>query len=150
MITVLVTGIRSSMEISYSSYPMDVLRSSPYFSAIARISSRITPSSFFLSARIAFNSSIFAIRSAYSVSIFSLSRPVSARRRISTIACACASDNAKRSIKRSFASCAFLLERMMLITSSILSSAISNPFKIWALSSALFKSYLVRLVTTSS
>ena len=150
VMTVLVTGIKSSMEISYSSNPMDVLLSSPYLSAIRRISSRMTPSSFFLSARIAFNSVMRSINSAYSFSSFSRSRPVSARRRISTIACACTSVSEKRSIKRSFASWVFLLLRIMLITSSILSSAVNNPCKIWARSSALFRSYFVLLVTTSS
>ena len=40
--------------------------------------------------------------------------------------------------------------RMILITSSMLSRAISRPSKMCARSSALFSSYLVRLVTTSS
>ena len=148
--TVFVTGIRSSMEMSYSSKPMDVLLSSPYLSAISRISVRITPSSFFLSAKIARSSAMRSISSAYSASSFSRSRPVSARRRISTIACDCASLKEKRSIKRDFASCVFWLLLMMLMTSSILSSAISKPSKMWARSSALFNSYLVLLVTTSS
>ena len=137
------------MEISYSSNPMEVLRSSPYFSAIKRISSRITPRSFFSSARIAFNSAIRSINSAYSTSIFSRSRPVSARRRISTIACAWTSVRENLSIKRFFASGVFALLRIILITSSILSSAISKPSRMWARSSALFKSYFVLLVTTS-
>ena len=137
------------MEISYSSNPIDVLLSSPYFSAMRRISSRMTPSSFFSSARIAFNSVIRSIRSAYSPSIFSRSKPVSARRRISTIACACTSVRAKRSIRRVFASGVLALLRIMLMTSSILSNATNNPSKIWARSSALFRSYFVLLVTTS-
>ena len=127
VITVLVTGIRSSMEMSYSSNPIDVLLSSPYLSAIRRISSLITPRSFFSSARIAFNSAILANNSLYSFSIFSRSRPVSARRRISTIACACASLSPKRFINFSFASGVVLLPRIMEITSSIWSKAISKP-----------------------
>ena len=143
-------GIRSSMDISNSSKPIAVLRSSPYLSKITRISSRITPSSFFSSARMAFNSSIFAINSLYSFSSFSRSRPVRARRRMSTIAWDWASLKPNRSINCCFAIWTFSEPRMMRITSSIWSNAISKPCKIWARSSALFKSYLVRRVTTSS
>ncbi len=149
-ITVSSSGIRSSSVKSSSSYPIEVLRSSPYFSAISSISLRITPSKSFSSARIALNSAIFCINSACSCSIFSRSKPVNARRRISIIACACTSSRPKRSIRRSFASAPFFELRIILITSSILSKAISNPLKIWARSSALFKSYRVRRVTTSS
>ena len=140
------------MEISYSSYPMDVLRSSPYLSAIARISSRITPSSFFLSARIAFNScdtlpsdlhtrsraSRVPDRSAHADAYLRSPVPVHRIRR--------------ETLHQTglLLPASFWLPRMMLITSSILSSAISKPCKIWARSSALFNSYLVRLVTTSS
>ena len=149
VMTLFVSGIRSSMEISNSSYPICVLLSSPYLSAIARISVRITVRSFFSSARMAFNSEIKAIKSLYSFSSFSLSRPVRAFSRISTIACDCASDNPNLSINAFLASCVVLLLRIIEITSSILSKAIINPCKIWALSSALFKSYFVRLVITS-
>ena len=138
------------MEISYSSNPIDVLLSSPYLSEITMISLRITPNNFLRSARIAFNSAIKVINWLYSASNLLRSKPVNARRRISTIACACASERAKRSIKRDLASCTFSLLRIMLITSSILSNAISKPSKIWARSSALFSSYFVLLVTTSS
>ena len=150
VMTVLVTGIRSSMEISYWSYPIEVLLSSPYFAEISRISLRITPRSSFSSASIAFNSAIFAISSLYSASSFSRSKPVSARRRISTIACDCGSVSPKRSINFAFASCVVRLARIMEITSSMLSKAISKPCKMWARSSALFSSYWVLLVTTSS
>ena len=149
VIMVLVSGIRSSMDISNSSYPICVFRSSPYFSAMARISVRITVRSFFSSASMDFSSVISAINSLYSFSSFSLSRPVRAFRRISTIACACASDNSNRSIRAVFASGVVRLPLMIAITSSILSSAIIKPCKICARSSALFKSYFVRLVITS-
>ena len=130
VITTFCSGIRSSIEISNSSKPIDVLLSSPYLSRITIISSLITPRSNFLSARIAFNSPIRFISSAYSASSFSRSRPVSVRRRISTIACACASDSSKRLINSAFAICTVLEPRIIVITSSILSSAINNPCKI--------------------
>ena len=148
-ITVFVLGIMSSIDISYSSNPIEDLLSSPYLSEIIIISSLITPSNFFSSAKIALNSVIFAIRSAYSPSIFSRSSPVSARSRISTIAWACTLVSPKRSSRRSFASFVVRLLRIMEITSSMLSRAIINPSKICARSSALFRSYFVRLVTTS-
>ena len=150
VITTSSLGIRSSVEMSYSSNPMAVLLSSPYFSEITRISFLITPSNNFLSARIALYSAIFFSSSAYSVSSFSLSRPVRALRRISTIAWDCASLKLKRLINSAFAICTVLDPRMILITSSMLSRAISRPSKMCARSSALFSSYLVRLVTTSS
>lgn len=100
-----------------------------------------TPNSSFLSAKIAFNSPIRFINSAYSVSNFSRSKPVRARSLMSTIACACTSVSSNASIKPSFAICVFFEPRIMRITSSMLSRAISNPCKIWARSSALFNSY---------
>ena len=130
VITLLVTGINSSIEMSYSSKPIEVIRSSPYLSAITMISSRITPSKSLLSAKIAFNSLIRFISSAYSASNFSLSKPVRAFRRISTMACACASDKPKRSIKLTFASAVVRLPRIIAITSSILSKAMIKPCKI--------------------
>ena len=150
MITVFSRGIMSSMEISKASKPIEVLLSSPYLSEISSISSRITRRRRFLSSRIAFNLRIFSINSAYSVSSFSLSRPVSARRRISTIAWACTSVSSKRSISSCLAIWTLLEPRMIRITSSILSRAFRSPSKIWALSCALFRSYWVLLVTTSS
>ena len=143
-------GIRSSMEMSYSSNPMEVLLSSPYFSEMTRISFRITPRRSFLSARIALYSAIFFMSSSYSASSFSLSSPVRALKRMSTIACACASLRLNSFMRDSFAICTVLEPRMIVITRSILSRAISKPSKIWARSSALFRSYLVLLVTTSS
>ena len=86
VITVLETGIKSSIEISYSSNPIDVLLSSPYLSEITMISLRITPNNFLRSARIAFNSAINVINWLYSASSLLRSKPVNARRRISTIA----------------------------------------------------------------
>ena len=134
---------------SNSSNPMEVLLSSPYLSEISMISSRITPRSFFSSARMALNSSIFASSSLNSFSSFSRSRPVRARRRISTIAWDWTSLKPKRSMSSAFAIWTFCELRIIRITSSILSRAISKPCKIWARSSALFKSYWVLLVTTS-
>ena len=150
VITTSSLGMRSSVEMSYTSNPICVRLSSPYFSLIARISSLMTPRSRFLSAKIAFNSPIRFISSSNSFSSFSLSSPVRARRRMSTIACACASESWKRSINSVFASCTVWEPRMILMTSSILSRAMSSPCKIWARSSALFNSYWVLLVMTSS
>ena len=143
-------GIKSSIEISKASNPIEVLLSSPYFSAIKVISSFMTPKSSFLSARIAFNSLIFSISSLNSFSSFSRSKPVRALRRISTIAWDCTSLSPNLSIKPSLAICVVFDARIMRITSSILSRAISNPCNICALSSALFSSYWVLRVTTSS
>ena len=139
-ITVLSSGIRSSMLISDSSYPMDVLLSSPYLSEIAIISLRMTIRSFFSSAKISFNSSILALSAANSCSIFSLSKPVSALRRISTIACACASERPKRSMSLALAAATFSELLIMLMTSSILSRAIIKPSKMCARASALLSS----------
>jgi len=150
VITTFSLGIKSSIEMSYSSNPIAVLLSSPYLSRITIISSLITPNNNFLSARIAFNSPMRFISSAYSVSNFSLSRPVNARNLISTIACACTSVKSNAAIKPSLAICVVLEPLIILITSSMLSRAINNPCKIWARSSALFNSYFVLLVTTSS
>ena len=117
--TISSSGIRSSADMSYSSKPMPVLRSSPYLSEMSMISSRITPRSFFSSARMAFNSAIFSCNSLYSFSSFSRSRPVSALRRISTIAWACGSVRSKRSINRALAAATLAELRMIWITSSI-------------------------------
>ena len=144
------SGIRSSIERSYSSYPIEVLLSSPYLSAISDISVLITVRSLFLSASIALYSSIFFCNSASSVSILLLSNPVSALNRISTIACDCASVRLNSCIRLSFAACTFAEPLIIDITLSILSRAMINPSNMCALSSALFKSYLVLLVTTSS
>jgi len=148
--TVFSLGIISSIEISNASNPIAVLLSSPYFSEIARISSRITRRSVFLSARIAFSLRIFSINSAYSASSFSLSKPVRARRRMSTIACAWTSVSSNLSINSCLATWTLLDPRMIRITSSILSRAFSRPSNICARSCALFRSYFVLLVTTSS
>ena len=142
-------GIKSSADISNSSNPIEVLLSSPYLSEITWISSLITPRSFFSSARIAFNSAILTSSSLYSFSSLSRSRPVRALRRMSTMAWDWASLRPKRSIKCCFASWTVWEPRMIRITSSMLSKAISKPSKMWARSSALFRSYLVLLVTTS-
>ena len=117
-ITVSSSEIRSSTDIS-SSKPIFVRLSSPYFSEITRISFLITPNNLFSSARIARNSAILASSSLYSFSSFSRSRPVRARRRMSTIACACGSVSSKHSMRTRFASATFAEPRMILITSSI-------------------------------
>ena len=144
------SGIRSSIERSYSSYPIEVLLSSPYLSAIRDISVFITVRSLFLSASIALYSSIFFCKSASSASILLLSKPVRALRRISTIACDCASVRLNSFIRLSLAACTVEDPLMIDITLSILSRAIINPSNMCALSSALLRSYLVLLVTTSS
>ena len=149
-ITTFSSGIKSSSTISYSSTPITERLSSPYLSAISWISVLITPSKSFSSARIAFNSAISLTRSACSFSSFSLSKPVRARSLISTIAWACASEKPNLSINPSFAAWVLALARIIEITSSIKSSALRRPCKMWSLSSALLRSYLVLLVTTSS
>ena len=121
------SGIRSSIEISYSSNPIDVLLSSPYLSAIIDISVLITVRSLFLSARIALYSSIFFCNSASSASILLLSRPVRARSLISTIACDCASVRLNSFIRLSLAVWTFSEPLIIEITLSILSSAIIKP-----------------------
>ena len=142
-------GIKSSMFRSSTSNPMDVLLSSPYFSDMVIISFRMTPSKSFSSARIARSSLIFSINSLYSFSNFSRSKPVRVRSLISTMAWDWASVSWNRSINPAFASWVLSEPRIILITSSMWSKAINNPSKIWALSSALFSSYFVLLVTTS-
>ena len=149
-ITVFSFGIKSSMDKSYSSKPIDVLLSSPYFSAINKISCLITRSRRFLSPKIALSSRILFTSSSYSPCRRARSSPVNARRRMSTIAWAWTSVSPNAVINPSLASCVFLLARIIRITSSIFSSAFKSPSKMWALSCALFKSYLVLLVTTSS
>ena len=132
--------IRSSISKSPASCSMRLLRSSPNFSAMIFISSLMTVRSFLGSARIPFSSAILSIRSWCSFSSFSLSRPVRARRRMSTIACAWTSSRPNLSVRRAFAVCTLGLSRMILTTSSMLSSAMSRPCKIWSLSSALLRS----------
>ena len=66
---------------------------------------------------------------------------------MSNIAWACISERPNLSINLSFASS--YEERIMFITSSILSNAIFKPSKIWALANALSKSNLVLLKITS-
>ena len=112
-------GINASSLKSSISISIEVLLSSPYLSRMRRISSRITPKRTFSSAKMASNSAIFFSSSSYSFWSFSLSKPVSARRRISTIACACAWENSKRLIKLSLASATFLEARIISITSSM-------------------------------
>ena len=150
MIIVFCLVTRSSIDISYSSYPIDVLLSSPYLLRISMISSLMTSSNTLRSESILLNSAIFFWSSAYSLSIFSLSSPVRARSLISTIACACASLSENLPASFSLASAVLFDERIIDITSSILSRAINKPSKICALSSALLSSYFVRRVTTSS
>ena len=115
--------ISSSSVISSEYAVMDVLLSSPYLSAIAASSVLITPRSLFSSASISLYSAIFAISSLYSFSIFSLSRPVRARSLISTIAPACASESPNLSISFALASPTFFEFLMIVMTSSMLSSA---------------------------
>ena len=129
-ITTFSSGIISSIEISSSSKPILVLLSSPNFSAIVVISSLITPRRIFLSPRIAFNSPISLTSSLCCSSIFSDSKPVRVFSLISTIAWDCASDKPNLSINFSLASGVLAELRIMLITSSILSRAISRPCKI--------------------
>ena len=92
VMTVGSSGIISSAEISNRSNPICVLLSSPYLSEISISSFLITRRSSCLSERIMRRRAIVSCRVLYSPSILLLSKPVRARRRISTIACACASE----------------------------------------------------------
>ena len=62
-------------------------------------------------------------RPASSSSIWSRDRPVRRRRRISRMAVVCSTENPKRSMRRWEASASVRLERMMWMTSSMLSRA---------------------------
>ena len=90
---------------------------------------------------------ISCINSLYSFSIFSLCNPDSVFNLISRIDCACISDKPNLFINLSLASS--YDERIISITSSILSSAIFNPSKMCALANALSKSNCVLLNITS-
>ena len=121
--------IRSSSSIS-SSCIKPVLLSSLYLSSTTRISSFISASNFFSSASIPSKYSIFASSSLYSDSSLSLSKPVRALRRISTIASACASESPNLFISSSFAIFTFSLPLIIFMISSMLSRAISKPSNI--------------------
>ena len=91
--------------------------------------------------KISLKCAINFINSLYSSSIFSLCNPESVFNLISNIAWACISERPNLSINLSFASS--YDERIILITSSILSKAIFKPSNIWALANALSKSNCV-------
>ena len=143
------SSIRSSMLISPSAATIFVLRSSPYFSLISRVSSTIICIRISSFAKISRKRAIWAITSLYSSRILSRSRPVKRCKRISRMAFDCKSLNPKRVIKPSLASSGFFEPRMSAITSSKWSRAISKPSKICARSSALRKSYWVLRTITS-
>ena len=88
-------------------------------------------------------------KAASSSSSFSISSPVSRASRMSRIALACRSDSSKFSCKRPDAISASREPRMILITSSILLTAILRPSRMCARSSAFFRSKVVRRTTTT-
>ena len=85
----------------------------------------------------------------YSSLNLSCSNPVNCLNLISTIAFAWTSDKSYSFIKFFLASSALEDFFIISITLSILSDATINPSRIWALSSAFFKSYFVLRTTTS-
>ena len=138
------------MLISALAFLISVLRSSPKSSFNLSASSLIIPYIFESSDKIPVNSSINSISSLYSWLILSLSSPVSLCNLISRIAFAWISENLNFAINSVRATFASFEARIILITSSILSSAILNPSKIWALFLAFFNSNSVLLVITSN
>ena len=143
------SGIKSSIRISFAEYSIIDLLSSPYLSLITAISSLMICILTGSLSKISFKFVINFIISSYSPLNLSCSRPVNCLNRISTIALDWISDKLKRVIKFSLASSAFFDALMILITSSMLSDAIISPSKICALSSAFLNSYFVLLTTTS-
>ena len=130
-------------------YSITDRRSSPYFCFTSSNSSLMMAilRSFF--SRISFKSAIVVTRASYSDRSLSCSKPVSWRKRISTIALACNSLSLKVSISFCRASSALSEARISRITSSILSDAIMRPSSMWARSSAFFSSNWVLRTTTS-
>lgn len=133
-----------------SAFSMVVRRSSANSSAISCNSLRMTAKSFFSLCRMPSKRSMSFRMSSYSLRRAMISRFVSRCRRMSKIACACASDSSKRSIRRAFASFGFFEERISAMTSSRLSTAIISPCKMCARAFACFRSYSVRRVMTFS
>lgn len=99
-----------------SAFSMVVRRSSANSSAISCNSLRMTASSFFSLCRMPSKRSMSFRVSSYSLRRAMISRFVSRCRRMSKIACACASDSSKRSIRRAFASFGFFEERISAMT----------------------------------
>ena len=87
--------------------------------------------------------------SSYSAWSLSFSRPVSWRRRISTMAAAWISVNPKLLTSRALASSTLWDSRMVWMTSSMMSMALSRPSRMWARLRALSSSKRVRRTTTS-
>ena len=143
------SGIMSSMLNSPPENSITDLLSSPCFSFISRSSSFMIVILLSLSFKISFRSFISSTKLSYSSLNLSCSRPVSCLNLISTIAFDWISDNLNSVIKFFLASSALEDFLIISITLSILSDAIIRPSRIWALSSAFFRSNLVRLTTTS-
>ncbi len=143
-------GIKSSSR--KSSKPVAttlVRRSSPNFSFKARISSLITFKIFAGLFKSKVNSAIIFFFSASSFSIFSRSRLAKVCNFISKIASVCNSENLKFFIKFAFASERSLDFLIVEITLSMIDSALDNPIKICARSSAFRKSCWARRRTIS-
>ena len=143
-------GIKSSWENLPTPWAKIWVRlSSPKFSLIFPKSSLIIFLIFASEDKISFNSFISFLVSFNSSSTFSLSRLASCCNFISNIASACLSDNLNFLIKFFLASSLSLDFLIVLIMASIFSKAITSPFNIWALASALSKSNCDLLLITS-
>ena len=122
-------------------------RGSSYFSFIASNSSFTTRRISFSSAKIASSFLISSCSSFNSSSILSRSKHCSLLSCIAKIAAACISDSPNLAIN--LLSASSYASRMVLITSSILSSAIFKPSRMCALSRAFLSSNSVRLRITT-
>ncbi len=131
-------GMRSSRSSSTCEALICVLRSLLYFCLSSESSDLIIPYFFSSLSMIDIYSAISRISSAYSSSTFCLSSPVSFCRRMSRIAFACISSSPKLAIKPDLASSTVLEARMREMTASRWSSAIFRPRSMWARSSAFF------------
>ena len=124
-------------------------RSSPYFLLIAASSSEMISILRSRLSRIPLSSSMVTRKAASSSSSFSISSPVSRASRMSRIALACRSDSSKDSRNRSDAISASREPLIILITSSMLSTATLRPSRMCARSSAFLRSKVVRRTTTA-
>ena len=149
VITTFSSGIISSILNSPPANSITDLLSSPCFSLISMSSSFIIDILLSLLSRMSFKSFISSNNSACSFLNLSCSKPVNCLNLISTIALAWTSESENSFIRFSLALSALDDDLIISITLSILSEAIINPSKIWALSSAFLRSYLVLLTTTS-
>ena len=138
-----------SASASFSSNTRVDLRGVLYFFLISRISSLTTSSCNFWLPTIAVSflmSSLSCFNSSSSLNTSSLVRRASLRSRI---ACACRSERSKRLRSLSRASAVLSAFLMILITSSMLRTAMISPSRMWQRSFAWLRSNFVRRRTTS-